>query len=404
MNVKSNETKKRRILILSTSFPLYEGSVSGIFVKHLAIALARFNYIKVVTADDRNASVSDLGSIDIVRFRYAPRKWQTLAHLPGGIPAQLKIRKYLLLFVPVFLLSFMLKVILCSKKSDLIHANWAVSGVVACLAKILRNIPLVTTLRGEDVKRDQSFPSSFFLKMTLRYSESVVLVSHDMKALLEELYPEYAYKYSVINNGVDKLFLEGDCAANLLATSLPALKIVFVGSLIQRKNIIFIINALKMLKAENIAFELTVVGDGSERVGLEDYVLASGLGNQVSFVGELPNTEIVQVLKTHPIYISASLHEGRPNSVIEAMASGCCCILSDINGHRELCQNNKTGLSFSLSDEVELCGVLIKLIKEPELGIQIGGLARSFIIDSGLSWESCAEKYDELFDVCIQKR
>tara|TARA_R110002167_G_scaffold93750_4_gene250939 strand:+ start:473 stop:1693 length:1221 start_codon:yes stop_codon:yes gene_type:complete len=404
MKVISKETKKRRILLLSTSFPLREGSISGIFVKHLALALARSNCIKVVTADHSADSVSDVGCLDIVRFRYAPRKWQTLAHLPGGIPAQLRVRKYLILLVPFFLLSYIFKVVLYSKKTDLIHANWAVSAAVASLAKAFRKIGLITTLRGEDVKKDQSFPSSFFLKMALRHSDAVVLVSDDMKALLQELYPEYEYKYRVINNGVDSLFLEGGCAANLLANSVPALKLVFVGSLIQRKNIIFIINVLIMLKSKNIAFEFTVVGDGSERLELETYVLESGLGDQVSFVGELPYVEIIHVLKTHPIYISASLHEGRPNSVIEAMASGCCCILSDINGHKELSQNNKTGLSFSLSDEVELSRVLIKLIKEPEFGIKIGELARSFIIDSGLSWESCAEKYDELFDLCVKRR
>lgn len=404
MKVISNETKKHRILMLSTSFPLRNGSASGIFVKHLAIALLRSNHIKVVTADDSVDSVPSVESIDIVRFRYAPRKWQTLAHLPGGIPAQLRVRKYLVLLVPFFLLSYISKVFVHSKKNDLMHANWAVSAVVASLAKVLRKIPLITTLRGEDVKRDQGFLSSIFLKKALRYSDAVVLVSHDMKALLQELYPEYEYKYSVINNGVDSLFLEGGCAANLLANSIPALKLVFVGSLIQRKNVIFIINALIKVKAENIPFELTIVGDGSERVALEEYVLKSGLSGQVSFVGELPPTEIAQVLKNHPIYISASLHEGRPNSVIEAMASGCCCILSNINGHLELCQNNKTSFSFTLSDEGELCSVLMKLVKAPELGIERGRLARSFIIDSGLTWASCAEKYGELFDLCIQRK
>jgi glycosyltransferase involved in cell wall biosynthesis len=403
MKVKSDEIRKNRVLMLSTSYPLYEGSVSGVFVMRLKRSLVKSNSVKVVTADDNVDTPSAIKDVGVVRFKYAPKKWQTLAHLPGGIPAQLKIRKYLVLLVPFFLLSYVFKIINISKKYDVIHANWAVSGAVASLVKMFRTMPLITTLRGEDVKRNAGFSNSFFLKTALRHSDAVVLVSDDMKALLQEIYPEFESKYSVINNGVDELFLDGNFSANLLLNSEPFFKFSFVGSLVKRKNVIFILKALVMLKTENIPFEMTVVGDGNERAKLESYAKESGLGNQVRFVGEVSCIEVAEVLKTHPIYISASLHEGRPNSVVEAMASGCCCILSDINGHKELYQNDKTGLSYTSSDEHELYSVLMKVIKTPALGVDVGRAARSFVVDSGLSWDNCAESYSEIFDQCLQK-
>ena len=99
------------------------------------------------------------------------------------------------------------------------------------------------------------------------------------------------------------------------------------------------------------------------------------------------------MLHRNSIFISASKHEGRPNSVVEAMASGCCILLSDIPGHRELVNRSMGGYLFSLADVSELERVLKTL---NEGGVDLcgkGDNARQFVIDSGLTWERCASAY-----------
>ena len=104
----SSEERKCRVLMLSTSYPLYKGAVSGVFVKYLVNTLSQHNVVEVLTPDDHINSPIELSDTNIFRFRYGPKRCQRLAHLPGGISAQLRKHKYFILLVPIFLLSYFL--------------------------------------------------------------------------------------------------------------------------------------------------------------------------------------------------------------------------------------------------------------------------------------------------------
>jgi len=100
-----SDSGRLKILLLSTSFPLTPSSTSGLFVKYLYDALRERCCVQALTPDDNRTDTSALQS-GISAFRYAPKKWQKLAHLPGGIPAQLQTNRLAILPVPFFLLSF----------------------------------------------------------------------------------------------------------------------------------------------------------------------------------------------------------------------------------------------------------------------------------------------------------
>jgi len=142
-------------------------------------------------------------------------------------------------------------------------------------------------------------------------------------------------KTGCVQNGIDtKLFKPvPDQSRNEIRTrlNLPIDKLIFIvtGSLIKRKSVDTILKALSISGRQDIL--ILVIGDGPERDVLEAILVSD---NRILFLGFKDN--INEYLNCADSIISASTSEGLPNGILEAMASGLHCILSDIPSHREL--------------------------------------------------------------------
>jgi len=394
---KSDAPKK--VLIASTSFPLHQDSTSGLFVRRLFEALENRTDVSVLVPDDSVTSASIDGASRVQRFRYAPKRLQNLAHLPGGIPARLRAQPLDILLVPFFLLSYAVRLTVVSRKVDIVQANWAVSGALAGLLKFLGRYRLITTLRGEDVKASPRLINRFFLYLSVKLSDRIVVVSNDMEQIIRRQFPLDVGKIQVINNGVAHEYLEAPCAA--ISASERPLNLIFVGSLIERKNVKLLVASLLELREQRRSFHLNLVGAGAELTALLQFVEDNELSDFVTFHGELSQSQIQVLLRQCPIYVSASFHEGRPNSALEAMAAGCCLLLSDIDGHRELVGLNERGQLFNSRSNRSLSEALLALEADQTRISALGQEARAFVIREGLTWESCAEQYMKLFESMV---
>ena len=103
------------------------------------------------------------------------------------------------------------------------------------------------------------------------------------------------------------------------------------------------------------------------------------------------------------LFVLPSLHEGRPNVVVEAMAAGCCVVASDIHGCRELISESNNGLLFTAGDEKELTNQLLKVLSDGILMRHLGASAREYVIYNRLSWDGCAQKYYQVFCDIVKK-
>jgi len=126
---------------------------------------------------------------------------------------------------------------------------------------------------------------------------------------------------------------------------------IAVGSLIKRKNMKIIVLAFKKYYQDNRNCLLLIAGDGVEKAKLE---LLAGSSN-IKFLGNIPN--VAEYLQIADCFVSASRSEGLPYSVMEAMATGLPCILSDIPSHRELMETcTDYPFFFNCDDETALIG------------------------------------------------
>ena len=68
----------------------------------------------------------------------------------------------------------------------------------------------------------------------------------------------------------------------------------------------------------------------------------------INLVGSLSNEELLKLYQKYKYFISTSLFEGNPKSLLEAMGSGCIVIGSNINNHSEIISDNKNGYLFEI--------------------------------------------------------
>ena len=110
-----------------------------------------------------------------------------------------------------------------------------------------------------------------------------------------------------------------------------------VGRLNEQKNLSLLFKSL-----ENTGHRLDLVGQGELYEELVNE--AVDLGLDVKFLGKIPNDKMSGLYQSCTIYIISSDYEGNPKSLLEAMASGCAVIGTEVSGIRELIRHDKTGL------------------------------------------------------------
>ena len=120
-------------------------------------------------------------------------------------------------------------------------------------------------------------------------------------------------------------------------------RVLCVGRLVNQKNFSYIINELK-----DSDFEIDIIGEGEEYKSLKH--LSSNLNVKVNFFKNVKNELLLKKMSEYKYFISSSLFEGHPKTVIEAMSSGCVVFLSNIQNHCELITNGKDGFIFKLED------------------------------------------------------
>ena len=392
--------KNMHIAIITTSYPLTEESTSGIFIRRLIDSLPDTTSITVLTpCPDYSVSAKTGKAGNIQCIRYAPRRWQLLAHQPGGIPVALRNHKGLLLLLPWMLLSMLIACIRAGRHVDLMHANWSLNGVIAGIAGRLTGTPVITTLRGSDIEHlAQSGTSRMLLKWCLQLNCRIVTVSDAINKQVCNLFPQFRQKIRTIPNGAGDEFL--DLPLNRTDSS-NALNITSIGSLIPRKCTDSLIKAAARI-ANKLDICLNIIGSGPELETLKTVARQiSNKGLTVNFPGSTAPDSIPEQLSLTDIFVLSSRFEGRPNVILEAMAAGLPVIASDIEGVRELVKHEETGLLFTAGSLDALTEQLDRLCTDSGLRHRLGHAARAFILDAGLTWKQCANNYSALYTSCI---
>lgn len=385
-----------KVLYITTSFPSHPHDMAGIFVLNLARALVKESHDMECTVLTPAASSSSNWpeDINVIRFQYAPKKTQLLAQRPGGIPQALREKPAAFLLVPGFLLSMLGWIVRLAPVHDVIHAHWSITGFTASLAANFSNVYLITTIHGSDFNMaKRNVVSRFIMQRTLKKSHIVAGVSKSILDGLKEVYPAYSEKIVFVPNGVNDIFYS---ISPLSKKADSKINFLYIGSLIPLKGVDTLISACGRL-GPTANWSLTIVGDGLERERLKALCREHEITDRVRFLGVQPPDRIPGIMQTAHCLILPSYSEGRPSVILEAMAAGLPVIATDIPGTNELVLDGVNGWLFKAGDFHGLGKILKKILDAPEVLVPMGRKGREMMLENGLTWQSTARRYIELY-------
>lgn len=156
-------------------------------------------------------------------------------------------------------------------------------------------------------------------------------------------------------------------------------EIITIGRLTKQKNIYLLIDAMEVITKTHPEYSLSIYGKGELEIDLKSYVKKKKLEKIICFKGYKENVH--ELINKADIFVLASIYEGMPNALIEAMSMGFPVISSDCpcGGPRELIQHKVNGLLFKNNNLDDLVNKINLCIENPNFKIALGRKAYSDI-------------------------
>ncbi len=128
---------------------------------------------------------------------------------------------------------------------------------------------------------------------------------------------------------------------------------------------------------------LVLKGEGPEEQAVHDLVASLGLSDRVSFLKRTEFARVPDDYRQADIFITTSLSDGTPVSVLEAMATGLPCIATSVGGIPEWIEHEKTGILVPPSSPEQVADALLRLTADSLLRGRLGTAARERVVEKG---------------------
>lgn len=202
----------------------------------------------------------------------------------------------------------------------------------------------------------------------------------------------------LIYNGVAPERLEqGDATGIRVQQGIPeeAFLAVTVGSLIPRKDLPTVIEAIRIAAPAIPGLHLLIVGEGEERARLEAQTAEAGLRDRIHFAGDRSDAGAI-LRDAADLLVSAARSETFGLNVAEAGYFGVPSVVTAIPPHREIVEDGRNGLLFEPGDPAQLAERIARLAAAPALRRDLGAEARERIRESFLA-DRFVREFEELY-------
>jgi glycosyltransferase involved in cell wall biosynthesis len=359
-----------RLLVLASTYPRRAGDPEPAFVHALCRALAAEFDVTALVPDAAGADPSGpLDGVQVERYRYAPRRWQTLVH-GGGMVTNLRRAPWKWLLVPGFFLAqyCAARRLLRDGRFVAIHAHWLVpQGVIAALLR--QQAPSLVTCQGGDVFALRSAPARALKRWVVRRAAAVTAVGEPMRPVLADLGVDPA-AVAVEPMGVD---LQGRFAPDPRAPRHPG-ELLFVGRLVEKKGLGHLLAAMPAIITRRPDAFLTVVGAGPDEPALRAQAARVGVAERVRFVGARPQAELPALYRHAAAFVAPFVEaasgdqEGLPLTMIEAAGCGCALVLGDVPATRSVFNGQAGAHIVDARDPARLAAACLDALGAPPPG------------------------------------
>jgi glycosyltransferase involved in cell wall biosynthesis len=155
--------------------------------------------------------------------------------------------------------------------------------------------------------------------------------------------------------------------------------------------------AFVKVATENPNVNLILLGGGSQGGKIRQILMNGGVLDRVHFGGQVSQPDLPRWYHMADLYISASHIDGSSVSLMEALASGLPCLVSDIPGNKEWIEDGVNGWMFRDGDVQDLAAKILSVIKSRKSFARIGELARK-TAEEKADWKKNFGKLLEVYE------
>ena len=249
-------------------------------------------------------------------------------------------------FIRSFKIPFILKKILRNENIDIIKQNQLQGIWISLFFKILMKKPLITRT-GYDVLSFKISEKKGFHKIIFFYLlTQLALIFSDIYTVTSNIDKIFLKKYFYVPRKNDKLRIRSNFVKTSKYLSLDNRtnnEILMVGRLEQQKNYRYVINEFA-----NSQYRIDNYGSGEDFAPLVK--LSKENNVNIQFRDVIPNKKLLEILNRYKFFISCSLFEGNPKSILEAMGAGCIVFAARNPNIEEIITDGVTGFLFDLNE------------------------------------------------------
>lgn len=302
---------------------------------------------------------------------------------------------------------------------DVVHAHHPfLSGRLALRYCEPRNIPIAFTNHTRyDLYTQAYLPMipdvvseallQAYLPSFCRSCDLVIAPSAGMRDVLRKLGVDCHIE--VLPNGVDLSpirSVKDPISRSELGFSEEDVLLIYTGRLGPEKNLPLLLRSFAGTAKAYDHVGLLIVGDGPERDNLEDRVQYMGIADRVHFTGLVPYEEMPRYLAAADAFVTASVTEVHPLSVIEAMAAGLPVLGIDSPGVSDTIEDEVTGFIAPEADLAIFTALMVRLVTDHECREKMGKLAMQKADDYAIERTAprLLEKYEHIISQSSKRK
>ncbi|HEY0516021.1 MAG TPA: glycosyltransferase family 4 protein [Solirubrobacteraceae bacterium] len=289
----------------------------------------------------------------------------------------------------------------------LVHGHdWLVANAAGTLSDRL-GVPYVTTIHATEHGRHQGWvadqPQAHIHgveRWMAQRAERVIVCSYYMRGHVADVFDIDEARVTVIPNGVDPSDLRPvrDLARLRSGFAQPHEQLVLlVGRLVYEKGFQLALDALPEVIEQVGDVRFLVAGSGTHELELRAQAQRLGLLEHGTFLGWIGDDVLHSLYRIADLCVVPSIYEPFGLVALEAMASGCPCIVADTGGLREVVPTGeKVGLRFNGGDAEHLGVMIERLLVDDELRDRLVAEASEHVLR--FDWDDIAQRTRGIYD------
>ena len=385
------------VLMITTSYPRTPTDGSAPFIAAIAEGIAKLGHnVDVVLPYHPLLKEKARNGVSLHTYRVPGDESEPLWGYAQSLDADVRLKKrvYPLALIAMHRAYRLALNVAKKNRPDLIHGHWVLpNGFIGARLRKTLGLPLVVSLHGSDMylaRKKKIFGS--FARWVLKRADAVTACSPDLQEQAVRLSNR---DVALTEYGVDvNLFSPG-------GEPQPG-TVLAVGRLVHKKGFVELLHSFSQICKYYKNSTVKIVGEGPLLEPLREKASQLGIVERVQLPGAAQHSDLPALYRHAEIVAVPSItdlsgnRDGLPNVLLEALASGCAVIASDIPGMRNVITDHQDGLLVRSGDIDALSSAMVELFRDPELRERLGTAARQRAANE-LSWDVKCKQLETIY-------